>query len=146
MSRFCLICLIFSVKSSQKVCGSWNVGGKRTDFGFTKLRVCNREQSFDQIEISQTVLVAPVPNDSAPWKYSRVTLMKCCKGLSQVGSAFQYSPLGIVLSTEFTAVLGSLSQENFLLAGLSLKRERILQSQDLTSDGARLLCFFLQDT
>ena len=25
---------------------SWNVGRKRTDFGFTKQRVCNREQLF----------------------------------------------------------------------------------------------------
>ena len=49
LSRFCLASLIFSVKNSQKECGSWAAGmlvGRGLTFLFTKQRVCNREQLF----------------------------------------------------------------------------------------------------
>ena len=48
LSRFCFICLIFSEeKLAERLwkLSCWNVGRQRTDCGFTRERVCNREHS-----------------------------------------------------------------------------------------------------
>ena len=85
---------------------------------------------IDQTEISRTVLDAPVQITAFP----RNTLFRhWCGVASQLENAFRYSSLGIVFSSEFTALARSWTRENFLSASMSFKRGRVQQSHSARS-------------